>query len=229
MILDDIFLLDRPKLFAICDGMIGEKMGLKWYCLSHIRFMTEDRLRKIKQAGCWIMEVGIESGCERILRLLKRNMTKVEIAEAESQKGRHPGERQLYLWAANGDPGFTYGNDDVCQVDRYFLLSAEFLERFSRVRAVPECGEVWLRREGLGKAVSLENLLCPLRTDQRRPVEGFENGLPEVLPKAENRAGDLALGQFLARLAVDGSGIAGLPPQSHQEELGMLGGAGTPK
>jgi len=82
MILDDIFLLDRPKLFAICDAMIREKMGLKWYCLSHIKFMTDDRLRKIRQAGCWIMEVGIESGCERILRLLKRNMTKIEIAEA---------------------------------------------------------------------------------------------------------------------------------------------------
>jgi anaerobic magnesium-protoporphyrin IX monomethyl ester cyclase len=82
MILDDIFLLDRPKLYAICDAMIRERMDLNWYCLAHIRFMTEDRLRKAREAGCWIMEVGIESGCERILRHLKRNMTKVQIAAA---------------------------------------------------------------------------------------------------------------------------------------------------
>ena len=82
MILDDNFLLDKKKLFKICDTIIEEKMDLRWYCLSHVKFMTEDRLKKIKEAGCWIMEVGIESGCERILELLKRNTKKEEIAEA---------------------------------------------------------------------------------------------------------------------------------------------------
>jgi len=81
MILDDNFLLDKKKLFHICDGIIEENMDLRWYCLSHVKFMTEDRLRKIKEAGCWTMEVGIESGCERILRLLKRNTTKTQIAD----------------------------------------------------------------------------------------------------------------------------------------------------
>ena len=82
MILDDNFLLDKKKLFHICDKIIEENMDLKWYCLSHIKFMTEDRLRKIKEAGCWIMEVGIESGCERILRLLRRTTPKLQIADA---------------------------------------------------------------------------------------------------------------------------------------------------
>jgi radical SAM superfamily enzyme YgiQ (UPF0313 family) len=82
MILDDNFLLDKEKLFTICDTIIDENMDLKWYCLSHVKFMTEDRLKKIKEAGCWIMEVGIESGCERILRLLNRNTPKAEIAAA---------------------------------------------------------------------------------------------------------------------------------------------------
>ena len=82
MILDDNFLLGKKKLFHICDSIIEENMDLKWYCLSHVKFMTEDRLRKIKEAGCWTMEVGIESGCERILKLLKRNTPKTQIAEA---------------------------------------------------------------------------------------------------------------------------------------------------
>jgi anaerobic magnesium-protoporphyrin IX monomethyl ester cyclase len=82
MILDDNFILDKKKLFQICDAIIEEEMDLRWYCLSHVRFMTEDRLKKIKKAGCWIMEVGIESGCERILKLLKRNTKKEEIAKA---------------------------------------------------------------------------------------------------------------------------------------------------
>jgi anaerobic magnesium-protoporphyrin IX monomethyl ester cyclase len=44
--------------------------------------MTEDRLRKIKQAGCWFIEIGIESGCDRILKLIKKYTTKAEIASA---------------------------------------------------------------------------------------------------------------------------------------------------
>ena len=82
MILDDNFILNRKKLFAVCDQMIGEKLDISWYCMGHARFMSEDRLKKIKSAGCWFIEIGIESGCDRILQSIKKNTTKSEIAEA---------------------------------------------------------------------------------------------------------------------------------------------------
>jgi radical SAM superfamily enzyme YgiQ (UPF0313 family) len=82
MILDDIFTLNKKKLFEICDTIIEEGLDLSWFCITYAKFMTEDRLRKIKEAGCWFIEMGIESGCDRILRLLKKNTTKSEMAEA---------------------------------------------------------------------------------------------------------------------------------------------------
>ncbi|MBN2490663.1 MAG: radical SAM protein, partial [Planctomycetes bacterium] len=82
MLLDDNFILNRKKLFDTCDGMVKEKMNLTWYCMGHARFMTEERLRKIREAGCWFIEMGIESGCDRILKVLKKNTTKDEIAAA---------------------------------------------------------------------------------------------------------------------------------------------------
>ncbi len=82
MILDDNFILDRKKLFKICDTIIEEGMDLSWYCQGHAKFMTEDRLRKIREAGCWFIEIGIESGCDRILKLLKKNTTKSEVEKA---------------------------------------------------------------------------------------------------------------------------------------------------
>jgi radical SAM superfamily enzyme YgiQ (UPF0313 family) len=82
MILDDNFILNRKRLFQICDTIIDEKMDLSWYCMGHAKFMHEDRLEKIKQAGCWFIEIGIESGCDRILRLLKKNTTTKEVAQA---------------------------------------------------------------------------------------------------------------------------------------------------
>lgn len=90
MILDDNFILNKKKLFRICNTIIEEKMDLSWYCMGHAKFMTEDRLSKIRQAGCWIVEMGIESGSDRILQIIRKNTSKSEIAEAV-QRARKAG------------------------------------------------------------------------------------------------------------------------------------------
>jgi radical SAM superfamily enzyme YgiQ (UPF0313 family) len=82
MILDDNFLLDRKKVYDVCNGMISENMDLTWYCIAHAKSVTADKVAKIKDAGCWFIELGIESGNEEILRNIKKNTNKAEFAEA---------------------------------------------------------------------------------------------------------------------------------------------------
>lgn len=82
MFLDDNFTLDRRKLFTICDTMIREDLRLSWYCMGHARTLTDDRLRKMRAAGCWIVEIGIESGSDRILASIQKGTTKAEVAQA---------------------------------------------------------------------------------------------------------------------------------------------------
>jgi radical SAM superfamily enzyme YgiQ (UPF0313 family) len=82
MILDDNFLLKREKVHEICDSLISEGDDLTWYCIGHAKFMTEHRMQKIREAGCWFIELGIESGCDRILKTIKKNTTKKEISKA---------------------------------------------------------------------------------------------------------------------------------------------------
>jgi len=84
MILDDNFLLDRKKLFDICDNLINNRIDLTWYCMGHAKTMTEEKLIKIKEAGCWFIELGIESGNEEMLKKIRKNTTKKEIAQAVS-------------------------------------------------------------------------------------------------------------------------------------------------
>ena len=88
MILDDNFLLKRDKLNQICDSLVRDGDDLTWYCIGHAKFMTEDRMQKIREAGCWFIELGIESGCDRILKVIKKNTSKMEIAEAVRQARR---------------------------------------------------------------------------------------------------------------------------------------------
>lgn len=82
MILDDNFLLNNKKLFSICNYLIDKKINLTWYCMGHANTMTKEKLMKIKEAGCWFIELGIESGNDNILRNIKKNTTKEEIAKA---------------------------------------------------------------------------------------------------------------------------------------------------
>ena len=82
MMLDDNFILRQERLFEICDTMVRERMGLQWYCMGHARTMTEERLRKIREAGCWVIEMGIESGCDRVLKTIRKSTNRDEVAAA---------------------------------------------------------------------------------------------------------------------------------------------------
>jgi len=82
MILDDNFLLKKERLFEICESLAAEKDKMSWYCMGHSNSMTRDRLDAIKSAGCWFIELGIESGCDRILKVLKKSTNKEKIAKA---------------------------------------------------------------------------------------------------------------------------------------------------
>jgi anaerobic magnesium-protoporphyrin IX monomethyl ester cyclase len=82
MVLDDNFLLDRKRLFEICDRMIAEKMDFTWYCMGHEKSMTDDRLAKIREAGCWFIEMGIESGNDGILKRIKKGTAKADVKSA---------------------------------------------------------------------------------------------------------------------------------------------------
>jgi radical SAM superfamily enzyme YgiQ (UPF0313 family) len=46
--------------------------------------MTPDRLNTIRKAGCWFVEMGIESGNEEILKRIRKRTNKREIADAAS-------------------------------------------------------------------------------------------------------------------------------------------------
>lgn len=82
MIIDDNFLLDEDKLFEICNRMKAEKMDFSWYCMGHARSMTDDKLAKIREAGCWFIEMGIESGNDGILKSIKKGTTKADVEGA---------------------------------------------------------------------------------------------------------------------------------------------------
>lgn len=64
---DDNFVLLRQNVLEICRMIKEEKLDLSFCCLSSVQVINEDIVRALKEAGCWQLRYGLESGSQKIL------------------------------------------------------------------------------------------------------------------------------------------------------------------
>lgn len=72
---DDCFTLDQRRLVEICDELIKRKLKVGWECLSRVDTLDVETIDKMKQAGCLRMFFGIESGNDKVLAAMKKQIT----------------------------------------------------------------------------------------------------------------------------------------------------------
>ncbi len=83
-ILDDNFTLDPKRVEAICNGLIERNYNLIWKTGNGIRADRVDRalLERMKNAGCYLVAFGIESGDTKILKIINKGETLEQIENA---------------------------------------------------------------------------------------------------------------------------------------------------
>jgi radical SAM superfamily enzyme YgiQ (UPF0313 family) len=82
---DDTFGVNREWLVKLCHALIDACPGLRWSCEIHARLIDDDTLSLMKRAGCYQIELGIESGNNEILRRIRKQIT-IEQGLAAAQK-----------------------------------------------------------------------------------------------------------------------------------------------
>jgi len=73
--MDDTFTLDVNRVYAICEEIFRRKIKIVWTCNTRVDRISLDLLKIIKKAGCWQIIYGLESGDERMLRIMKKGVT----------------------------------------------------------------------------------------------------------------------------------------------------------
>lgn len=73
---DDLFTADRKRVVALCEEILRRKLDISWLCLSRINTIDEELLNVMKAAGCRELQIGIESGNDRILKLIQKGITR---------------------------------------------------------------------------------------------------------------------------------------------------------
>ena len=74
-IFDDTFSLIPSRVEKICKGIIERKLDVWWNCMTRVDKINPELLLLMKQAGCYEIGFGIESGSDRILQFIKKATT----------------------------------------------------------------------------------------------------------------------------------------------------------
>lgn len=81
---DETFTVNRKRVIDLCDALIEEHMRIPWSCFTRVNLVDEELLAKMKAAGCYLIMMGIESGVQRILNLMKKDHTVEQCRRARS-------------------------------------------------------------------------------------------------------------------------------------------------
>jgi radical SAM superfamily enzyme YgiQ (UPF0313 family) len=73
LFLADLFTYNRKGVLELCDLIIQRGLKVRWTCNSRVDTLDEEMLVKMKQAGCWLIAFGIESGSQAVLDNVKKD------------------------------------------------------------------------------------------------------------------------------------------------------------
>ncbi|MFP4381137.1 MAG: B12-binding domain-containing radical SAM protein [Candidatus Sumerlaeia bacterium] len=64
---DDLFTFNRDRVEAFCKGMMDSGLKMTFNCAARAEHIDRELLVLMKQAGCWMMSLGIETGDPELL------------------------------------------------------------------------------------------------------------------------------------------------------------------
>ena len=79
-IMDDTFALRKDLFYPICDYLKLKKVT--WDCYMRVSLIDEDILKKAVDSGCEKISFGVESGSDKILKLINKQITIAQVKEA---------------------------------------------------------------------------------------------------------------------------------------------------
>jgi len=80
--LDSIFTISAARVEGIIDEMKRRGVRVAWTCTARANVVTEELLRKMKEAGCWRIRLGIESGNDSVLKFIRKGITTQQVRDA---------------------------------------------------------------------------------------------------------------------------------------------------
>lgn len=102
---DDIFTVKKDWVVSICKEILNRKLDIVWDCETRVDYVDYEMFCWMREAGCYLIKYGIESGSEEILKNLKKGFRLEQICDALAITHRAKIKSTVFLMV--GSPGET--------------------------------------------------------------------------------------------------------------------------
>ncbi len=102
---DDLFTTSRKRTEAICNLLLERQVNVEWLCLVRANTINAELLALMKQAGCVQVQMGVESGSERVLDSMLKGISLDDMKKASELV--HQAGIALHIFLIMGLPGET--------------------------------------------------------------------------------------------------------------------------
>ncbi|MBU2615166.1 MAG: B12-binding domain-containing radical SAM protein, partial [Elusimicrobia bacterium] len=71
---DELFTLEHKRVKELCDEFLRRKLKFRFNIRTRIKDVNQDIIDLLKKSGCHLIQFGIESGTDRIQKLMNKNL-----------------------------------------------------------------------------------------------------------------------------------------------------------
>ena len=79
---DDHLITRRKRILELCELLVAENVGVHWVSFARADSLDDELIKCMKRAGCEEIQIGVESGSDRVLKMVKKGVTLDEIRHA---------------------------------------------------------------------------------------------------------------------------------------------------
>ena len=127
LFVDEILTLRRKRIHEMCDEILRRGLKFEWIANTRADCVDYPLLKHMHRAGCRRIYYGWESGSQRMLDVLKKDLTPEVIVEAARMTRRAGIWAKVYLIV--GSPGETL--EDIQETEKVLKLAGPDLVRVS--------------------------------------------------------------------------------------------------
>jgi radical SAM superfamily enzyme YgiQ (UPF0313 family) len=102
---DSTFTAKKKWVFEFCDALIAADLNIKFRCNTRANLVPQPLLAKMAEAGCYVINFGVESGDVEVLKRIKKEVELDEVVDC-FERCRALGIR-TYATFLMGNPGET--------------------------------------------------------------------------------------------------------------------------
>jgi radical SAM superfamily enzyme YgiQ (UPF0313 family) len=162
---DEFFVSGKAHVMEFCRELAGTGLPLKWKAFGRVNLMDEEMMHAMADCGCLEMRFGIESGSDKVLKLIKKGFTAAQSLEIVPKAiPIFPRVDTFFVW---GYPFETMEdfNQSLFQMVSFRMMGARILP--SLLSLLPQT-EIY--RDYVARGVS----------GSARPIEDVGRALPDI-------------------------------------------------